>query len=93
MQINSAFGQVQGALSWFVDSYATLVGWKAAANRLIDFQQAIRVAEREDLTHEGPGDIEVVESTDKADNSITITGLGLALPVRGGGRSLKRPTG
>ncbi|HBD39450.1 MAG TPA: ABC transporter ATP-binding protein, partial [Cupriavidus sp.] len=84
MQINSAFGQVQGALSWFVDSYATLVGWKAAANRLIDFQQAIRVAEREDLTHEGPGDIEVVESTDKADNSITITGLGLALPVRGG---------
>jgi vitamin B12/bleomycin/antimicrobial peptide transport system ATP-binding/permease protein len=42
MQINSAFGQVQGALSWFVDSYSTLVGWKAAANRLIDFQEATK---------------------------------------------------
>jgi len=84
MQINSAFGQVQGALSWFVDSYATLVGWKAAANRLIDFQDAMRVAEREDLIHEGPGDIEVVQAADKTDDNITVTGLGLALPVRGG---------
>ncbi|MDT6962498.1 ABC transporter ATP-binding protein/permease [Cupriavidus sp. SZY C1] len=84
MQINSAFGQVQGALSWFVDSYATLVGWKAAANRLIDFQEAMRVAERQDLTHEGPGDIEVVTATDGADAGIAISGLALALPVRGG---------
>jgi len=84
MQINSAFGQVQGALSWFVDSYSTLVGWKAAANRLIDFQEAMRVAERQDLTHEGPGDIEVVASADPADAGIAISGLALALPVRGG---------
>ncbi|MGO4307703.1 ABC transporter ATP-binding protein/permease [Cupriavidus sp. RAF12] len=86
MQINSAFGQVQGALSWFVDSYATLVGWKAAANRLIDFQEAMRVAERQDLAHEGPGDIEVVQAdgVDRALNGITIAGLELALPVRGG---------
>ena len=82
MQINSAFGQVQGALSWFVDSYATLVGWKAAANRLIDFQDAIRVAERQDLTHEGPGDIEVVVADGQ--DGIDLTGLALALPVRGG---------
>lgn len=84
MQINSAFGQVQGALSWFVDSYATLVGWKAAANRLIDFQDAIRVAERQDLTHEGPGDIEVLQSGSAADGDISINSLALALPVRGG---------
>ncbi|MGO4766116.1 ABC transporter ATP-binding protein/permease [Cupriavidus sp. 2KB_3] len=82
MQINSAFGQVQGALSWFVDSYATLVGWKAAANRLIDFQDAIRVAERQDLTQEGPGDIEVVVA--EGQDGIDLTGLALALPVRGG---------
>ncbi|MWL86205.1 ABC transporter ATP-binding protein/permease [Cupriavidus sp. SW-Y-13] len=84
MQINSAFGQVQGALSWFVDSYSTLVGWKAAANRLIDFQEAIRLAEREDLTHEGPGDIEVVESASATDRHIAISDLALALPVRSG---------
>lgn len=84
MQINSAFSQVQNALSWFVDSYETLVGWKAAANRLIDFQDAMRVAERQDLTHEGPGDIEVVQSASPSAGDISISGLALALPVRGG---------
>ncbi|KWR89974.1 ABC transporter ATP-binding protein/permease [Cupriavidus sp. IDO] len=81
MQTSSAFGQVQGALSWFVDSYATLVGWKAAANRLIDFQEAIRVAERQDLQHQATRDIEV-EHSGKPDAGISIDGLALALPVR-----------
>lgn len=84
MQINSAFGQVQGALSWFVDSYATLVGWKAAANRLIDFQEAMRVAERQDLTHDEAGDIEVVQASSPAEVDISISGLALALPVHCG---------
>lgn len=80
MQMNSAFGQVQGALSWFVDSYATLVGWKAAANRLIDFREAIRAAERADVAHTGVGDIEVrTADTDR----IVADGLTLALPVKG----------
>lgn len=78
MQTSSAFGQVQGALSWFVDSYSTLVGWKAAANRLIDFQEAIRIAERQDQEHTGVRDIEVV-STDDA--SIRLDALALALPT------------
>jgi len=81
MQTSSAFGQVQGALSWFVDSYATLVGWKAAANRLIDFQEAIRVAERQDVSHTGVRDIEV-EQTGEPQAGIRVDGLGLALPVR-----------
>lgn len=81
MQTSSAFGQVQGALSWFVDSYATLVGWKAAANRLIDFQEAIRVAERQDVSHTGVRDIEV-EHTGEPQAGIRVDGLGLALPVR-----------
>jgi putative ATP-binding cassette transporter len=81
MQIGSAFGQVQGALSWFVDSYATLVGWKAAANRLIDFQDAIRLAEREEAGPHGRQDIEVVDGQGDA---MTVDQLALALPVRGG---------
>ncbi|MGO4329660.1 ABC transporter ATP-binding protein/permease [Cupriavidus sp. 2TAF22] len=90
MQMSSAFGQVQGALSWFVDSYATLVGWKAAANRLIDFRDAIRVAERQDQEHTGVRDIEV----DQADaEAIRIDSLALALPVRTTirGEILQRP--
>ncbi|SPA13445.1 putative ABC TRANSPORTER, ATP-binding membrane component [Cupriavidus taiwanensis] len=81
MQTSSAFGQVQGALSWFVDSYATLVGWKAAANRLIDFQEAIRVAERQDASQDGSRDIEVAYHG-KPQDGIAIDSLALALPVR-----------
>ena len=38
MQIASAFGQVQGALSWFVDAYTSLAEWKATVDRLTGFQ-------------------------------------------------------
>ena len=40
-QISNAFGQVQGSLSWFVDSYSQLAGWKASVDRLLTFQQAL----------------------------------------------------
>lgn len=53
MQINSAFGQVQGALSWFVDSYASLVNWQASSNRLLDLQDAIERAERDESARDG----------------------------------------
>jgi putative ATP-binding cassette transporter len=38
MQISSAFGQVQGALSWFVDSYSNLANWRATTDRLTSFE-------------------------------------------------------
>ena len=38
MQISSAFGQVQGALSWFVDSYSGLASWRATTDRLTGFE-------------------------------------------------------
>jgi putative ATP-binding cassette transporter len=44
MQIANAFGQVQGALSWFVDSYRDLASWKASTDRLLTFQNGIREA-------------------------------------------------
>lgn len=40
MQISSAFGRVQDALSWFIDSYASLTQWKASVDRLLGFQDA-----------------------------------------------------
>ena len=40
MQISSAFGQVQGALSWFVDSYSSLASWRATTDRLTSFEAA-----------------------------------------------------
>jgi putative ATP-binding cassette transporter len=88
MQIGSAFGQVQGALSWFVDSYGTLVGWKAATNRLIDFQAAMREAEREDARHNGVRDIEVAQSDVPR---IEARGLTLKLPRHEDGAPLVQP--
>jgi putative ATP-binding cassette transporter len=40
MQISSAFGQVQGALSWFVDSYSSLATWRATTDRLTSFEES-----------------------------------------------------
>ena len=41
MQISSAFGQVQGALSYIVNSYTDLATWHAVVDRLRFFQQAM----------------------------------------------------
>jgi putative ATP-binding cassette transporter len=37
MQISNAFGQVQDALSWFINAFTTLASWKASVNRLAGF--------------------------------------------------------
>ncbi|GAB4401825.1 MAG: ABC transporter ATP-binding protein/permease [Rhodoferax sp.] len=42
MQISSAFGQVQGALSWFVDNYTSLAAWRATTERLTGFEAAVQ---------------------------------------------------
>lgn len=43
-QIGNAFGQVQGSLSWFIESYSSLANWKATVDRLLTFQDAIEQA-------------------------------------------------
>ena len=42
MQIRSAFGQVHGALSWFIRVYYSLVELSASMQRLSQFREAIR---------------------------------------------------
>ncbi|PRA23083.1 ABC transporter ATP-binding protein/permease [Pseudomonas poae] len=41
MQIRSAFGAVQGSLSWFIKLYPKLMHWSSAVERLGQFEQAI----------------------------------------------------
>jgi putative ATP-binding cassette transporter len=48
IQTSSAFGQVQGALSWFVDNYARLTEWRATVERLTGFTRAIAAARAAD---------------------------------------------
>jgi len=42
MQISSAFGQVQGSLSWFVDSYSGLASWRATTDRLTSLEKSLQ---------------------------------------------------
>ena len=41
-----AFGQVQSALSWFVDAYPRIAQWTASVNRLIGFEEELVRAKR-----------------------------------------------
>ena len=56
MQVASAFGQVQSALSWFIDAYANLAAWKASVDRLLSFEDALAEAESEESLAAGRGE-------------------------------------
>jgi putative ATP-binding cassette transporter len=71
-QIGNAFGQVQGALSWFVESYGSLAAWKATVDRLLTFEDAMST-----LMVERPERIEVVAN---GFDGVRAEHLDLALP-------------
>ncbi|WP_439595055.1 ABC transporter ATP-binding protein/permease [Falsiroseomonas sp.] len=71
IQTSSAFGQVQGALSWFVDSYVQLTEWRATVERLTGFQRAIAAAR---ASASGPRPVP------GADQAVTLSGATLSLP-------------
>ncbi|HZP09066.1 ABC transporter ATP-binding protein/permease [Methyloceanibacter sp.] len=50
MQISSAFGQVQSALSFFVTAYSSIADWKAVLDRLAGFESSIDWAQGLDKT-------------------------------------------
>ena len=45
MQTASAFGHVQDNMSWFIDSYQSLAGYRATVKRLVDFEASINRAD------------------------------------------------
>lgn len=69
MQINSAFGNVQGNFSWFISAYADLAGWRATSDRLLSFQQAM------DENEQRPAAIEVHAEGER----LVVQGLGMNL--------------
>ena len=76
MQINSAFAQVQGALSWFVNAYSTLANWRASADRLLSFHSALRTTEHE------AGDEPAIPVEKDTLPSVRAEHLDLAIPGR-----------
>lgn len=71
IQTASAFGQVQGALSWFVDNYARLTEWRATVERLTGFTRAIEAARLAD------GGVRRAATTEPA---VVVQDVTLALP-------------
>jgi putative ATP-binding cassette transporter len=82
MQISSAFGQVQTALSWFIDAYSMFAQWKATVDRLTGFSASLAAVREEADQLDG-------DRVEGEDASLSVDGLALALPQ---GRSLLQPT-
>lgn len=72
-QTASAFGQVQGALSWFIGAYTSFAQWKATVDRLIGFRASIERAKAEAARLDG----DIVQAPGTA---LAIEGLAVALP-------------
>jgi len=52
-QTAGAFGRVQGALSWFVDTFSSLADWKATIDRLTTFSDVMAAAKAAQATEHG----------------------------------------
>jgi putative ATP-binding cassette transporter len=81
-QIASAFRNVQGSLSWFIDAYPDFATWKATVERLTSFSASLERVRRE--AGESGG-----EHAASSESQIGVAGLELALPQ---GRPLLRST-
>ncbi len=76
IQISNAFGQVQGALSWFIDAYTTFASWKATVDRLAGFHNAMTVVQEESRAGTGPAVV-----ADTSMDGLVLRNLELALPT------------
>jgi putative ATP-binding cassette transporter len=72
-QTASAFGQVQGSLSWFINAYTSYATWKATVDRLIGFRASIERVRAEAAQIQG-------ERTESADQRIALDHVKIELP-------------
>ena len=82
MQISSAFGQVQGSLSWFIEAYTLFAQWKATVDRLTGFTASLDAVRAEADQLDG-------ERVEAAQEGLSVEGLALSLPQ---GKALLQPT-
>jgi len=73
MQTASAFGQVQGSLSWFVEAYTELASWRATVDRLTGFARAMDEVAR-DRRENG------LSRATGEENALSVNDLALSLP-------------
>ncbi len=71
-QTASSFGEVQGALSWFVDNYRSVAEWRATVTRLSGFRSALASAHAEQAGG--------VHAVPEEGATLRLEGVTLALP-------------
>ena len=76
MQTVGAFSEVQGALSWFIDSYSTLAEFRATTERLATFGRAIETARASAAVGRAVG----VSEAGSASPDLVLDGVTLSLP-------------
>jgi putative ATP-binding cassette transporter len=72
-QTASAFGAVQGALSWFITAYTQFATWKATVDRLIGFTASMEKVRAESAYLDG-------DRAEGGQGELALEGLSLALP-------------
>jgi vitamin B12/bleomycin/antimicrobial peptide transport system ATP-binding/permease protein len=72
-QTASAFGQVQGALSWFITAYTQFATWKATVDRLVGFSASMEKVRAESAHLDG-------ERVESGQNDLALESLALSLP-------------
>ena len=67
-QTAQAFGQVQGALSWFIGAYTSIADWRATVERLQTFVEAMQKAQQHphDPTPSSPAGLPVAHDATSA---------------------------
>jgi vitamin B12/bleomycin/antimicrobial peptide transport system ATP-binding/permease protein len=79
MQISQAFGTVSDSFSWFINSYSTLVDWRATVNRLREFSRVVHSPRLKETvspgTEHGGINLHYVDA-----NALSTERLKLALP-------------
>jgi vitamin B12/bleomycin/antimicrobial peptide transport system ATP-binding/permease protein len=79
MQIQNAFGTVSDSFSWFINSYGSLVDWRATVNRLREFKRVMHASHLKEsvspATVHGGINLHYVDA-----DKLTTGGLRLALP-------------
>ncbi|NMJ43517.1 ABC transporter ATP-binding protein/permease [Roseomonas sp. JC162] len=77
MQVGAAFGQVQAALNWFVDSFPRIAEWRGAVSRLVAFQDALDDLDAVAADPAQPT-ITIEEAQEGADESLVLDALEIA---------------
>ncbi|PCE24519.1 ABC transporter ATP-binding protein [Paraburkholderia acidicola] len=79
MQIQNAFGTVSDSFSWFINSYGSLVDWRATVNRLREFKRVVHASHLKEATSpataHGGINLHYVD-----EDKLTTDGLSLSLP-------------